>query len=420
MKAVRKALLPHQYEFVSDTESKFLGLSGGYGSGKSECGFQRTILLMIQDPTINTLYAMPSFDLLNLRAVGGFSEILHEYGISFTYTKQSKIFSLSGMGNIYLRSYDNPDSMISFEVAHMTLDELDVLNHDKAQDVWNKAVSRIRQHTTHPAGNTISLVSTPDGGLNGFFYKRFVENPAPGTRLIKASTTANFFLPSDYVDMLKDTYADNELVSMYLEGEFVSLSKVRQFTRYNVVTNATDELAEPDDMKHIGMDFNNQGSVMVVATKIDGILRVVAEHVAKDTMAMIALLKRTYEMDKMILYPDSSSQNNTTNADRSSLVLLKDAGFVVKHSKKHPQVASSLMQCNNHLFTKKILVNARSCPRLTQTLELIGYDKNDKAEKFSSHKDGSMDDYGDAFRYLVNGTLPLLTRVRVGRISKFN
>jgi len=410
---VNQTLLPHQYEFITDTKSKYLGLSGGYGSGKSECGIQRTILLMLRDPSINTLYAMPSFDLLNLRAVGGFSEVLTRYGIKYDYVKQSKTFHLHGLGNIYLRSYDNPDSMIAFEVAHMTLDELDVLKPEKAEDIWHKALSRVRQHTNHPAGNTISLVSTPDGGINGFFYKRFVEKPAPNTRLIKASTSANFFLPPDYITTLKDTYGDNDLIAMYLEGEFVSLNKVRQFTRYSNTNNSTTRTVTPEDTLHIGLDFNVQGSVMIVGVKEDGVMHIVAEHVAMDTMSMILLLNNTYDRKKVILYPDASSQNRSVNADRSSLQLLRDAGYTVKHSKKNPEVSASLMQCNNHLFTKKILINPHSVPRLASALETLGYDSHDKPEKFSSHKDGSMDDYADGFRYLIYGAMPLLTRAKI-------
>jgi len=406
-------LLPHQAEFIYDTTSKYLGLSGGYGSAKSESAIRRTVALMEADSKINTAYLMPTHDLLVLRAVGGFKEVLDARDITYTYKKQEKTFELEGMGRIFLRSYDNPDSLIAFEIGHLTLDELDVLKPEKAEDIWNKAVSRIRQHTTHPAGNTISLVSTPDNGLFGFFYKRFVENPAPHTKLIKASTKSNFFLPPEYVQTLIDTYADNDLINAYLEGEFVSFAKTLQFGRYDAVKHLTDRVFEEWDTPLAGLDFNIMGCVAVIAVKEDNIIYFVDELVAFDTMAMVELLKERYP--DAVLYPDASSQNRSANADASSLTLLKKAGFRVKHNSSNPVVASSLTQCNNHLAGNRIFVNKDTSPRLHVALQTLSYDERDKPQKFTAHKDGSPDDYADGFRYLINGTMPLLNRINITR-----
>ncbi len=411
-----QALLPYQYEFVMDTTSKSLGFSGGYGSGKTFVGIVRTLKLMMEDPKANALYGMPSFDLLNMRVVPGFEKTLQQFGIKYTYTKQEKTFRLEGLGNVYLRSFDNPNSYISFEVAHCILDELDTIRKDKAQDIWQKALSRIRQRTTHPAGTTIALVSTPDMGIQGFFYYRFVENPTPKSRLIKASTESNFFNPSDYVQTLKDTYEDPALVSLYLMGEFVSLDKVKQFTRYDAIKNDTDRDINEDDFLYVGVDFNYDGCVFVVAVKDDGVLKVVREHYAKDTMDIIKVLKTHYDISRLVVCPDATSQNRSVNADKSSLQLFKDAGFRLKHSSSNPNPSSSLMQCNNHLYTKKILINKTSCPRLSEAMDVIGFDDTGKGEKFTNHKTGSADDFCDAFRYLVNKTMPLLERAKVAKM----
>ena len=411
-------LLPYQFDFVMNTESKYIGFSGGYGSGKTFVGIIRTLKLMMEDPKANVLYGMPSFDLLNMRVVPGFEKSLQQFGITYTYHKQEKTFKLDGLGNIYLRSFDNPNSYISFEVAHCILDELDTIKKDKAQDIWQKALSRIRQRTSHSAGTTISLVSTPDMGIQGFFYYRFVENPAPRTTLIKASTESNFFNPDDYVQTLKDTYEDEALVSLYLNGEFVSLDKVKQFTRYDELEHDTDRTIRPDDHLLIGVDFNRGCCAYTVAVKEDGVLHFVGEGYARDTMGLCEVLKGQFDISKITLCPDATGNSRTANADKSSITILKDAGFRLKHSASNPQVASSLVQCNNHLYKKRILVNRSTCPRLSQGLSVIGYDDRGKPEKFSDHAlGGTMDDYVDTFRYTINKNLPLLNAVGVSRMK---
>ena len=75
------------------------------------------------------------------------------------------------------------------------------------------------------------------------------------------------------------------------------------------------------------------------------------------------------------------------------------------------------MQCNNHLFTKKILINKTTCPRLSEAMDVIGFDVHGKGEKFTAHKGGSIDDYTDAFRYLINKTMPLLERAKVAKMK---
>ncbi len=407
-----QALLPAQYDFVMDTTSKYLGFSGGYGSGKSQAAQIRTLKLMMEDPNADILYGMPSYDLLQIRIVPEFESLLKQYGINYSYTKQSKTFDLDGFGKIYLRSFDAPSSYVAFEVAHCILDELDVLPFEKADDIFKKALSRIRQRTVTGQPNSLCVVSTPDQGLHGAFYHRFVDKPAEGTRLIKSSTKANFFNPPDYVKTLYDTYSDESLVCMYLEGEFVSLNKVKQFSRYEIIANNTDRTIQPEDHLWIGLDFNHGACVYVIGVKDDDTLHLVGEGHVVDTMAFIERFE-DYP-NPFTVTPDATGRNMSSNADKSSITLLRDAGFRLRVDNSNPRVAASLMQCNNHLFTKKLLINKDLAPQLSKAMDVIGFDQNGKPEKFNTHP--AYDDYVDSMRYLVNKKMPLLAKAKVARM----
>jgi len=90
------------------------------------------------------------------------------------------------MGDIIFRSFDNPSRIIAYEVAHSICDELDTLPIDKAAEVWRKVNERNRESIN--GINTIGMVTSPDQGLNGFVYKKWVEQRQEGYELIKAPT----------------------------------------------------------------------------------------------------------------------------------------------------------------------------------------------------------------------------------------
>ena len=100
----------------------------GLGAGKSRAATMRLLLLMLDDPGINTRYTMPTYDLLKLRAIPGFVDDLNSLGIAHSLNKSDYSITIAGLGTVYFRSYDNPNRLIAFEVAHSVADELDVLS----------------------------------------------------------------------------------------------------------------------------------------------------------------------------------------------------------------------------------------------------------------------------------------------------
>ena len=104
----------------------------GLGAGKSRAATMRLLLLMLGNPGINTLYMMPTYDLLKLRAIPGFVDDLNMLGLPHSLNKSDYSITIAGLGTVYFRSYDNPNRLIAFEVAHSVADELDVLSKEQA------------------------------------------------------------------------------------------------------------------------------------------------------------------------------------------------------------------------------------------------------------------------------------------------
>lgn len=68
-----------QAEFVF-SEKPHPAIVAGLGAGKSRAATMRLILLMLGNPGINTLYTMPTYDLLKLRAIPGVIDDLNMLG----------------------------------------------------------------------------------------------------------------------------------------------------------------------------------------------------------------------------------------------------------------------------------------------------------------------------------------------------
>jgi len=241
---------------LTDPQSAFVfstkphpAIVAGLGAGKSRAATMRLILLMLQDPGINTLYTMPTYDLLKLRAIPGVIDDLNMMGIKYTINKSDYAITIKGLGKIYFRSYDNPDRLIAFEVAHSVADELDVLTKQQAQLVWRKITERTRQRSKLP--NSLAAVTTPDQGFSGFVYDRWVTRADASTELIKAATTSNPYLPPGYVEQIRANY-DAALADMYINGEFVSLTANKVYHYFSRTTHDTDTVLEKGDSGSTG------------------------------------------------------------------------------------------------------------------------------------------------------------------------
>ena len=375
----------------------------GLGAGKSRAATMRLLLLMLGNPGINTLYTMPTYDLLKLRAIPGFVDDLNMLGLPHSLNKSDYSITIAGLGTVYFRSYDNPNRLIAFEVAHSVADELDVLSKEQAAVVWRKISERTRQPSKVP--NSIAAVTTPDQGFSGFVYDRWVVRADESTELIKASTLSNPYLPEGYVDQIRANY-DPSLAEMYINGEFVSLTANKVYHYFCRETHASSRTIEHGDRIHIGLDFNVGGCCAVVFV-VDGDNPVaVDEFVSHDTRDIINNIQSRYSSHDVTIYPDASGRSGRTNASASDIDILESAGYRVDAPSTNPFVRDRINAVNSMFSHGRLAVNVDKCSNLTQALETQGYAANGEPEKFNSHP--AIDDWCDSLGYFVSRCYPVI------------
>jgi PBSX family phage terminase large subunit len=405
-------LTPTQKAFAVSKEP-FPAFVGGFGSGKTAAAIARAMALKAQFRTCDIAYYLPTYQLVEDIAFRRFPELCERKGWAYTINKQSKSIAFPNAGRIIFRTMDNPASIVGYEVAHSILDELDTLPTAKASEVWNKVIARNRQKCA--IGNTVAVATTPEGFR--FVYERWVKNKIDGYVLFKARTLDNIAnLPKDYIKNLQNTYPSN-LLSAYLDGEFVNLTAGSVYPNYDRALNATYEAIQPNEALHIGLDFNVTKMSAVVHILRNDKPHAVNEFTGVfDTPAMIKIIQERYTDHKIYIYPDASGQaRKSNNASESDISLLKQAKFNVMVNSTNPAVKDRVLSVNRMLETRDYKVNPDTCPSLVESFERQAYDKNGEPDKTSG-----FDHVVDGAGYFITYRYPIqskgIQRVKISGI----
>ena len=386
--------------------AKYPGIIGGLGSGKTQGGVVRACKLLLSEPGANIGYYLPTYDLIRLRAMPGIEGFLLQLGIDYKINKSEYKITAIGFGDIIFRSYDNPQRIIAYEVAHSIVDELDTLKKDKAAYVWRKVDERNRQKTKHCAGNTIGNVTTPDQGYSGFTYAKWKKEPLPASELIKAPTYSNPYLPEGYIEQIRNNY-DPIMADMYIEGEFVSLSQNKVYHFFDRNKHHTNRCLTLEDKNIcVSIDFNVGGCCAVVWLVLDNSPVAVYEFVSQNTEDFILRLNKIRGNDRKItVYPDASGKAESTNASASDIAMIRQAGYNVDCPNMNPFVRDRINSVNGLLSHDKVSINTDKCPQLCDSLESQGYNTKGKPEKFDEHP--SIDDWTDSAGYFLHRKWPV-------------
>jgi len=371
-------LLDHQDEFLY-SKAVHTGLVTGFGGGKTFVGILKTIAKKIRYPKVDVAYYLPTYPLIKDIAFPRFKEFLDLQQMPYELNKTDKDF-ITPYGRIILRSMDNPDLIVGYEVGYSLIDEADILATNKMQEVFIKVLARNRIKLWDGVPNSLDFVSTPEGFK--FLHKFFVKDAKPSRVLIKAKTSDNFHLSESYIESMLDSYT-TEQVQAYLDGEFVNLTTGIVYRHFSRIESDSNRRIESGEVLHIGMDFNitNMNAVVHV---IDNHPIAVAELTGVyDTADMIELIRERYRGHSIVIYPDASGKNRSTSG-KSDIRLLREARFTIKSPSKNPFVRDRVNAMNNAFMNNKgerrYLVNTNNCPVYSEALEQQTY-KNGVPDK---------------------------------------
>ena len=391
-------LLKHQLEFVKDTKHKILALIGGYGSGKTIALSHKVINGMFTNPGTDIMVVAPTYSMLSQIILPDLERILQEYHIRYEYKKGEGIFYCrinNKTNRLILKSGDDPSKLVGFSLSMAIVDEIDTMKKDKALEIYEKLLGRLRTGTIRQ----LCFTSTPEG--YEALYDIFVSNFSKEKRIIKAKSTDNFYLPDDFIETLRKQYPEN-LLKAYINGDFVNLANETVYNYFNrsQTENCSVLHQECKDGReiHVGQDFNIGGCASIISTNTP--IPVILDAIApRDTFEVIKYLKSTYPKSRIIIFPDASGRSSSTNASKSDIQLFLDAGFEVHAKKANPRIQDRINTLNLMFQNKEIIISTEA-EELIKALEQQSYDDQGRPQKYSGSK--TVDDFNDALGYLIH------------------
>jgi hypothetical protein len=398
---IRNDLHEPQREFFDNSNTEILGLSAGYGAGKTRALCAVCVKLAALNVGFTGAVMEPTGSLIRDIWQNDFEQFLEHYEIPYSYRASplpEYILHLpDGDTKILCRSFENWSRIIGLNLAFVLADEIDTVAPSVCDRAFPKILGRLR------SGNVrqFCAASTPEGFR--WMWNTFGSEAAQertDRKLIRMRTQDNPHLPEDFIERMQANY-DPSMLQAYLNGEFTNLTTGQVYDRFvreeNIVNKIPNIQLEP---LRIGVDFNIANMSAVIGIKLGEKLLIIDEIVsAHDTDALAQEIIRRYPSNKIYVYPDASGGNRSTNAAKTDIQILESYGFINLSAKSNPAIRDRVSAVQGLLCNGKgqvrLQVNA-SCKRMIECLELQSY--TDKGEP---DKDAGYDHMNDALGYLV-------------------
>ena len=407
-------LHPGQRAFVEDQFTQIIGLSAGYGAGKTRALCAKTLALAVANQGFVGCVMEPTGPLIRDIWQNDFEQFLEQYEIPYTFRASplpEYVLHLPRADTkILCRSFENWSRIIGLNLAWVLADEIDTVTPSIAEKAFPKILGRLR------AGNVrqFGAASTPEGFR--WMWNTFGTEEAQqrkDRKLIRMRTRDNPHLPQDFIERLQANY-DPSLLQAYLEGQFCNLTTGQVYDRFDrqkhIATDIPDVSAEP---LRVGVDFNIGNMSAVIGVRFGNKLLLIDEiSGAHDTDAMAQEIRRRFPDSTVYVYPDASGGNRSTNASRTDIQILESYGFSNQSPKANPPVRDRVASVQALLENGKGEVRlqvAAQCKRTIECLELQSY-----TEAGDPDKDAGYDHMNDALGYLVYRDFSML-HARAGR-----
>ena len=408
IKKIKTNLLPHQASFCDDTSHRKLALVCGFGAGKTYALVSKSIILACMNVGHISAIFEPTSPMLRDILMRTMNELLEEWEIPYTFRAsplpEYQLTFEEGTHTILLRTILTYQRLRGQNLCAVGFDEADTVNKRDAEQAMNMALARLR------SGNIQQFYATTTPEGHAWAFETFEKNAKEDTRLIKAKTSDNPYLPEGFIDSLLDNYPP-QLIQAYLNGNFTNLTTGAVYSRFDRSKHLINDI--PFDIKmevlRVGVDFNVMNCNAVIGVKSADKLFIIDEiSKQNDTDALAQEILRRYPSNRILVYPDASgSARSTINASKTDIAILESYGFCSMALKSNPFIKDRVATVNallqNGKGERRLAIHA-CCTRLIECLELQSYDE----KTGDPDKQSGYDHMNDALGYLIYREFNLL------------
>lgn len=410
-----------QSSFLRDEKTRYVALSGGFGSGKTWGGAAKLSRLHAINNAgrakVPSVAVAPTYQLSRDIMVPALMDVLDSMSVGYTWKSSDSEFIIPGCGPIMVRTADKPDRLTGFEVGAFWGDEAarwKTSTTNPKDDPMMQLEARLR----HPRARIKQgcYTTTQEGNRTGFY--RMFSTPSEDRRLFVARTAQNPHVREFYEGQLRTLPA--HLVDQYLEGGVLVMGGRNAYPSFS---QGNVQAVELDRSKPIifSIDFNINPGCHAYAMQHQhasdqiGIAR--EYHLPSMTSRMAAeAFCEDYRGCDVLIHGDPAGGGRDFRDGKTEFDFLKqvfaeqDMGKVsLKVARAHPRVRTRVNTVNAALCDvrgERHCYIDPSCKRLIEDFQQVVWhetkDEIDKSDQKLTH--GS-----DAVGYPITILRPLRT-----------
>ena len=426
-------LLPAQTEFLNVPHNESLDVAiyqGGFGSGKTWCGSLLGVLLATKYAGSRGLVGAREYELVRKTTMVSYFEHLEACGFvagqDYIYNKVEKFIKFSNGSEILFYGLDDPEKYKSLNLHWAEIEEASQISDSSFKQLLGRLRNTYRGKDWGDFRFRLFGHTNPQAN-KGWIYERFVENPLPNYRLIKAPSTNNIYLPEHFIKSMEESY-DPEYFRINVLGEFGDYASglvVKNFTNDNI----KDLTYRPELTLHLTFDFNVDPMSCELAHIANGKVFYFDEFVLENTSTegtiKAFLAKYPNHKGDIVINGDASGDNRSTQSELSNYVIIMNALKEQYPDKKikfdlrpyNPPIKNRIAAFNakvcNYKGERSLFID-KKCKRLLYNVHNLKYKvgseivdvptyaqiKNDNSLKFLEHP-------FDAASYLVEYYFPI-------------
>lgn len=423
-------------EAMQDEHTNVFAVTAGLGSGKTHGDIQwHHYLTTINDKCKFSGFLEPTYQKINDAAIPTFQKVLQSFGLAeivdykIIKSPYPKLIYLKhpAQHEVHFLSAENPEKLVAVEYSHGTADEAGILP-------W-EAVRNFRSRLRDPQAKRRQLMlSGAPQGINDFASEFDSEtlngwrrqgsrdhfNDERKYRRFVLWTDDNKYLPSEYIDLLQDTYGHNpNLIRSYRYGQFCPLTEGAVYANYlpqkhDCINRSADayrdiiltldfnsnpmswvalqrlpfESYDSRTFKYVAIDEANQG-----ASQLD---EAIVEFAAK-------FPREIYGETPIRVFGDRSGHGSSHKISGSDFEnverILKELHYKNVHIEATRKVApeTASVDAVNKLFLKDLLLVCARCIKLKKSLLATTWKEGSR--KIDKPANETWTHWGDALKY---------------------
>jgi phage terminase large subunit len=384
---------------VAQSLSRFRVVVAGRRFGKTHLSI-RELCYHAKDPDKECWYVAPSYKMARQIVWRKLKNKLQDLNWIAKTNETDLTITLVNGSTIALKGADNYDSLRGVGLDFIVLDEF----ADIDPEAWYET---LRPTLSDKQGRAL-FIGTPKG-IGNWAYEIYQNSQEDQDNWASFSYTT---LDGGNVTAEEIESARKDLDERTFRQEYMASFETftgRIYYSFDRALNVVKYQGLTPDAVYVGMDFNIDPMSAVIATRTGDTLHVIDEIriFGSNTQEMVAEIKQRYPKSKIWVYPDpAGSQRKTSAGGQTDIMILQNAGFVVKAPRSHTPVRDRINAVNSRLCSSSGIRHLIIDPKCKYTIE--GLERQTYKEGTSQpDKDSGYDHMNDALGYAVDYLFPV-------------